>query len=152
MISIEKPNPFKVLKLPTDATSKSINEKHKELVVLAESEELKIQYDNARSELTKRLETRLQFELFEIPSTKYENVEWERFVRSFKRNPVNFKPLAKNALPPHINDLNLEAIIALLFDSMLAIDRVDTQVALERLSSKSGSSKPPIEVQDAIFR
>jgi hypothetical protein len=151
MIPIEKPNPFKVLELPTDVVNKTIVEKGRELTELAESEEVNLQYRSAIEELITHPMTRLEFELFEIPETKYEDPEWERFVRSFRRNPVNLNSLAKEVSPPGINDFNMEAIISIFLDSMIAIKRADVKAAVERLPFKAGNGMPPLEVRDVIF-
>jgi hypothetical protein len=151
VISIEKPNPFKVLGLPTDAVNKSIVEKGRELKQFAESEEMTQLYRNAIEALITHPATRLEFELFEVPGTKYEDPDWERFIRSFRRNPVDMAALAKEASPLGIGDFNLEAVIGILLDSMLTMNRADIRTAVEHLPYKAGKGMPPLEVRDVIF-
>jgi hypothetical protein len=151
VIPVEKPNPFKVLGLPVDAGNKTIVEKGRELRQFAESEEMSQQYRIAIESLITHPMTRLEYELFELPGTRYEDPEWERFARLFRRNPVSIDSLAGEAPPASIEDFNMEAIIGLLLDGMLAVDMAGVETAVEHLPYEAGNGSPPLGVRDVIF-
>ncbi len=85
MIDADKPNPFQVLKLPTHATKKEIVERGRELHDTAETEEQRQLYSWAKEQLLSKPLIRLEYELFEVPETQYEDTELDNFVRKHKR-------------------------------------------------------------------
>ena len=68
-----KANPFKVLGLPTKATKTEVVEHTNVLSDLAETDEERILYREAVQEVLTHPDTRLQYELFEIPDARYED-------------------------------------------------------------------------------
>lgn len=151
MITIEKPNPFKVLKLPTDATNKDIVARGQELCELAETDKQRLLYRDAIQELITHPLTRLEYELFEIPCARYEDSEWERFSREHRRNPIDLSALASEGPPPSLQDFDLEALINLLLDGLLTVQRADIRVAIENPPFNIGCGLPSLEVRDVIF-
>lgn len=151
MINNDKSNPFQVLGLPTDATNQDIVERGQELCKLAESGGRRLLYRLAMEQLITKQETRLEFELHEIPDTKYEDNEWERFTRLNKRNPVNLAALAKEIPPPSVDDFNMPELVMLLLDALLKVPGPDIKTAVDNSPFKPGIGSPPLEVRDVIF-
>ena len=89
MIDADKPNPFQVLKLPTNVTKKEIVERGRELYDTAETEEQRQLYSWAKEQLLSKPLVRLEYELFEAPETQYEDTERNNFVRKYKRLPIS---------------------------------------------------------------
>ncbi|MCD6486970.1 MAG: hypothetical protein J7K35_06570 [Syntrophobacterales bacterium] len=151
MISNDKPNPFQVLALPTNATNQDIVERGQELCDLAESDEQRLLYRWAIEQLITKSITRLEYELYEIPDTKYENSEWEHFTRFNKRNPVKIAALAKEIPPPSVDDFNMPEVVMLLLDALLKVPGPDIKTAVDNSPFKPGIGSPPLEVRDVIF-
>lgn len=151
MISTEKSNPFRILKLPTDATNKDIVAQGTELSDLSETDDQRLLYRSAIEELITHNLARLEYELFEIPDTRYDDLEWERFVRLHRRNPINLSAFADEVPPPGLKDFDFEALINLLLDSMLLVPEIDTKTAVINLPFEAGCGLPPLEVKDVIF-
>jgi hypothetical protein len=151
MIVIEKPNPFRVLKLPTDSTNKDIVAQGKELRETAETKGQELLYRTAIEEIITNPITRLEYELFEVPGANYDNSDWERFARVHKRNPIDLSALANEVSPPGILDFNLEALINMLLDGILTVQRADIRIAVENSPFKVGYGLPPMGVRDVIF-
>src|SRR2546426_3582558 len=99
MIATDKPNPFHILKLPTNATRMEIVERGKELSESADSKEQELLIRWAKEQLLTNSRTRLEYELFEVPETAYDDSEWETFLRVHKKNPADFSTLVKGAVP-----------------------------------------------------
>ncbi len=151
MISSEKPNPFKVLGLPADAGNEDIVERSQELVDLGGTDEKAQLYRWAVEELITKSITRLEYELFEIPGTRYENLEWETFTRKNKENPVNLNALIEETSIPSLRDFDMAALIRLFLDGLLTLPDVDIKAAVESLPFQPDKGPPPLEVRDVIF-
>lgn len=151
MIETEKPNPFQLLELPTDATKEEIVERGQELCELAETDEQRLLYRWAMEKLITHPSTRLEYELFEIPSTEYEDPEWNRFARTHRKNPVNLTALAKETKHPQLSDFDMAALIGLLLDGLLNVPKGDIRAVLENSPFEAGYGPPPLEVRDVIF-
>ncbi len=151
MITTDKPNPFQVLELPTDATNADIVARGQELCDLAETDEQRLLYRWAMEELITHPFTRLEYELFEIPDAEYENLDWDRFARKHRRNPVDLAALAREASPPGLDDFDLAALMQLLLDGLLTVPEADVRAALENSPFEAGCGPPPLEVRDVIF-
>lgn len=151
METVEKSNPFQVLKLPADTTNKDIVARGQELTNTAETNEQRLLYRKAVEELITNPSTRLEYELFEIPGSRYEDPDWERFVRLHRRNPINLSALANEVPPPGLLDFDLEALIDLLLDGLLAVKEAEIRDAVENTPFKAGCGRPSLEVRDVIF-
>jgi hypothetical protein len=151
MISSEKPNPFKVLGLPTDATNEDIVERGQELGDLGGTDEEMQLYRWAVEQLITKSITRLEYELFEIPGTRYDNPEWETFTEENDRNPVNLNALIKETSKPSLRDFDMAALIRLFLDGLLTFPDLDIKAAVENLPFQPDNGPPPLEVRDVIF-
>lgn len=151
MIVVDKQNPFHILKLPTDATNEEIVERGQELCELAESEEQRMLFRWAIEQLITKPATRLEYELFEIPNTKYEDSEWNRFIRKHRRNPINLAELAKENPTPCLKDYNLANLVQLIIDGMLKVQQPDIKCIIDKSPFKPDIGSPPLEVKDVIF-
>jgi hypothetical protein len=150
MIVMDKPNPFFVLALSTDATKAEIVARGQELYETAETKEQGLLYRWAMEQLITKPRTRLEYELFELPSTQYEDSEWESFIRMHRRKPIDLVALAQDIPAPGIDDINMGAVMQLFLDSMLTVTEPDIRVAID------GSPYMPVyqlsmEVKDVLF-
>jgi len=148
---IEKPNPFKVLKLPTNASNRDIVSTGLDLSELAETDEQRLMYREAIQELITNPSTRLLYELFEIPDARYSNPEWERFLKAHRKNPVDLSAVANKTPAPSLEDFNLANLINLLLDGLLTVQKIDLKVAVENSPFRTGGDTPPLEVRDVLF-
>ncbi len=146
-----RPNPFSVLKLPTESLNRDIVEKGQELSDLAESDTEKMLCRWAMERLLTNPSERLLYELFEIPGTRYENENWERFERRFRRNPLDRSVLLKDTIQPAISDINISSLISLIVRGLIPKEKSDAAIAIKGSPFRAGSDNSPIEVQDAIF-
>src|SRR4051794_20543105 len=111
MIAHDKPNPFQVLGLPTDASEAAIAERAEELSDLAPTDEARRLHRWARERVITHPGTRLEYEIFEVPGTRYEDRDWEQFVKRHRRNPVDLQALAAAATTPQMTDFDLAELI-----------------------------------------
>ena len=146
MISEDKPNPFQILGLPADATKADIVARGQELYDTAETDEQRQLYRWAKEQLLTNPRTRLAYELFELPDTQYENLEWENFIRTHKRRPVRPETVSS----PGIEDFDVGALLQLLLQDMLAVPEADITAAIHAVPFAL-KRKPPLEVRDVIF-
>ncbi len=151
MIANDKPNPFQVLGLPTDASNDDIVSRSQELSDLAASEEERLLVRWAVEQLITHPFTRLEYELFEIPGARYEDEEWEELVRKNRRNPVDLEALRGDASPPRLEDFDLAALLALLLDALLEAPPIDIRPALEAPPAAPDAGAPPLEVAHVVF-
>jgi hypothetical protein len=151
MIDPDKPNPFQILGLSTDATNEEIVSRGQELDIIAETDDQRLLYRWAIEQLLTRPLTRLEYELFEVPDARYEDPEWEAFARAHRRNPVDLASLVKDARSPTLDDFDLAALFGLLLRDMLAVGEADIRTAVEGSPFQPGYGPPPLEVKDVIF-
>jgi hypothetical protein len=59
--------------------------------------------------------------VFEVPGTDYEQAQWKRFERKYRRNPVNLQALSESISPPSVGDFDLPALIDILLDGLLDV-------------------------------
>lgn len=147
----KRPNPFSVLKLPTEALNRDIVDKGQELSDLAENDTEKMLCRWAMERLLTNPSERLIYELFEIPGTQYENEAWERFERRFRRNPLDRSVLLKDTTQPAVGDINIPSLISLIVQGLIPNEKGDAAIVIKGSPFRAGSDKSPIEVQDAIF-
>lgn len=150
MIVMDKPNPFLALALPTDATKAEIVARGQELYEMAESKDAGLLFRWAMEQLITNPRTRLAYELCEMPDTRYEDQAWERFVRVHKRKPVDLEALTRDLPPPSIDDIDMAAVMRLLLDSMLTVNKPDIRVAIDG-SPYMPVYQLPMEVRDVLF-
>jgi hypothetical protein len=151
MILVEKINPFEVLKLPASASNSAIVEAGKELFELASTEDERLTYRDAIQNLITNPAIRLEYELFEAPNVKYNNSDWERFMRIHRKNPVNLSELVNKISPPTLQDFNFEQLINSLLDGFLHVEKGNINVAVDNSPFKVGGNVPPMEVRDVLF-
>lgn len=150
MITGDKPNPFFVLALPTDATRADIVQRGQELYDTAESKEEGLLFRWATEQLLTNPRTRLEYELFELPDTLYEDPAWDSFVRVNKKKPVDLKVITREAVAPSVDDINMAALLQLFLDNMLTLPEADIAIAIAGSPFKP-VYKLPLEVRDVIF-
>jgi len=163
MYKTGKPNPFQILRLPTNATTKEITERGDELSVIAEPDDQPL-YRWAVEELITHPLTRLLHELYEVPETDYEDQDWESFLRKYKRNPSRRVNVAgqmpstiltptEDAALPNLADFDFGALMELLLDGLLAVPEVEITPAMldSPWQPDPDPNKPPLEVRDVIF-
>ena len=151
MIAMDKPNPFEILKLPINATNKDIVSRGQELCDLAVTEEERLRYRWAMEQLITHPLTRLEYELFEMPVTEYDDWVWDQFIRKHAKNPINLKALTAESEPPSVKDFNFAALIQLLLEDHLMVEQPDITVAVDNCPVEPGYGPPPLEVKDVIF-
>jgi len=151
MISPDRPNPFRILGLPTDATEAEIVERANEKIDLAETEEERLETRWALGEIITRVETRLAYELFEAPGAVYEDRAWDDFARRNGRQPADLAALTRDAAPPTVDQFDLVALTRLLLDGALIVPEGSVAAALEESPVEPGAGPPPLEVKDVIF-
>lgn len=151
MIAADKPNPFRVLALATDATTEDIVARGQELSHLAESDEERVLCRWAMEQLITHPMTRLEWELFEVPGAQYRDEAWERFVRTHRRSPVDLAALGREAPPPRLEDFDLAALARLLAESLIAAEPVDLACLVDRAPVTFEIGPPPVEVGDVAF-
>src|SRR5438876_5168255 len=111
MIAMDKPNPFLVLGLPTDATRADIVARGQELYDTAETDKDALLFRWATEQLITNPRTRLEYELFELPDTQYEDDAWERFVRAHSKKPIELAKLLNDTTPPSVADMDMTALL-----------------------------------------
>ncbi|QBD81480.1 hypothetical protein EPA93_38135 [Ktedonosporobacter rubrisoli] len=144
----QKQNPFQILKLSTRATYAEIVERRNELDASATTPEEQLKYRQAFEELMTHQQTRLEHELFELPGTRYEDSQWERFVRRFKTNPVRQKQEVEPASCLQVIDQG--ALIEALLTEAQRIPEGNLQAAIEN-PPFSLRLEQPLEVRDIIY-
>jgi hypothetical protein len=150
MIDSHKPNPFQVLGLSTFATNKEIVERGRELYDTAETDEQRQLYRWAKEQLLSNPQTRLLYELFEAPGTRYEHPELENFLSKYKKNPVSAESLTADAPPISIKDFNMDELIKLLLQDMLMVSQEENAAVTQQVPFHS-TAKLPLEVRDVLF-
>ena len=151
VVAADKPNPFQVLQLPTDATNEDIVTRGQELSELAETEDERLLYRWAIEQLITRKQTRLEYELFEMPAAEYDDPDWDRFERAHRRRPVDLAELARQSTPPDLQDFDLATLLRLILRGLLVLPQPDLAAAFESSPVAFGAGPPPLEVRDVIF-
>jgi hypothetical protein len=151
VIAIDKPNPFFVLQLPTDAGNEDIVARGQQLSDLAESEEQRVLCRWAMEQLITHPAMRLEWELFEVPGTAYRDDGWERFVRGHRRSPVDQAALTRDAEPLRLEDFDLAALARLVADALLVPPALDIDPIVQAPPVTFELGPPPVEVKDVIF-
>lgn len=118
-IEHDKTNPFSILRIPTDATNAEIVAKAEELYVTAETDEQRQLYRWAKEQLLTDKDTRLLYELFEIPDTQYENDALESFARTHKKLPITFDIQLEKSVSSHLQDVDVPSLLQILLQGLL---------------------------------
>src|SRR5258708_6500859 len=150
MIEVDKPNPFQVLRLPISATNKEIVDRGQELYDTAETDEERQLYRWAKEQLLTNPHTRLEYTLFELPDTQYEDPEWEDFVRRYKKNPIQLDSLNEGISINGLEVFDIAALLELLLQGMFIMPEPDIDEAING-SPFIPIIRPPLEVRDVIF-
>lgn len=130
MIEAEKPNPFYVLKLPTNATQAEMVSQTENLALSGAGEERLIHW--AAEQLRTNLRTRLEYELFELPGTCYADEGWETFVSQYRprRREAALPAQVQEMSTPGLNALNLAALAELFLENVLVPCEPDLEQAI----------------------
>lgn len=131
MIDTDKPNPFAVLKLPTNATLAEIVSQAEELHLLAETKEETLLIRWAAEQLRTNQRTRLEYELFEMPEARYTDDSWETFARQYRRRETGLPAQIQDASAPGPEDLDLAALAELHLDQLLLHSEPDLEQAMQ---------------------
>ena len=147
--NIDGPNPFHVLRLPTDATKKKIVDRAGELRDLAGSDEEARLYREAVEQLITNPSGRLVFELLEIPDAVYEIPGWDRFARLHSRPPRQ-GALAEESSPPGLGDYDVGVILSRLLEHLLESPIPTLEDIAGSTPFKITYGPSPLEVRDVI--
>ncbi len=151
MIDPNKPNPFEVLGLPCHASNAEIVNRGKELSELESCPEKRLLYRWAVEQLITKPLLRLEYELFEAPATRYEDPEWEDFLRRHRRMPIDLAALAQECPLPSLADFRVAALLQWFLDDLLDLPPGDIRVAIAHLPICPEAGPPPLEVHHVIF-
>ena len=151
MTAIDKPNPFHVLCLPTDAVNDDIVGEGQVLSDLAADDDERLLIRWALEQLLTHPLTRLGYEIFEVPGAQYHDEAWEALVRKNRRNPVDLTAMRRGAEPPGPGDFNLTALLDLSLDGLLTTPPVDVRAAIDEPPVPPGHGAPPLEVAHVVF-
>lgn len=151
MIEIEKPNPFQILKLPIHATNEEIVARWEELSLLAKTPEQQHLYQWASEQLITNPATRLEYEIFEVPSSLYEDDEWERFQRKHRKNPITAASLMDLAEPVTEKDFDFAKLIDIFLDGLFAPPEPDISAILLNPPFFPEWDSELLEVRHVIF-
>lgn len=149
MINSEEPNPFRILMLPTNATLAEITSREEDLLLIARDEEQERQIRWASEQLKANPRVRLEYELFELPDTSYEDETWETFARLHRRRPGDATDLTQEAPTPGLEDLDLTALTRLLLEDLTSAPEANLEGALNGVPSPPPYTLPLTE-WDAI--
>lgn len=131
MIAPDKPNPFRVLMLPTSATLAEIVTQAENLHLLAGTKEEEMLLRWAAEQLRTNQRIRLEYELFELPATCYVDEDWETFLRQHRRKGADLSAQLQDTPTPGRDDLNLAALADLLLNELLVHGEPDLEQAIE---------------------
>lgn len=131
MIAIDKPNPFRLLMLPSDAPLEAIVSQAEELYLTAEDREEEMLMRWAAEQVSTNARTRLEYELFELPEARYMSEEWENFVRLNKRRGNSSPEVLQDIPEPSWEDLDLAALADLFLADLLAEEEPDINQAID---------------------
>jgi hypothetical protein len=151
MLAGDKPNPFSVLELPTDATRADIVARSDELHNTAETKEDSLLFRWAKEQLITNPQVRLEYEFFELPGTEYEDPAWDNFRRTHKKKPVDLNALREESPPPGLDAIDLAALLHMFAETLLP-----TTSEADITSAIDGTPFIPVnklllEVEDVIF-
>ncbi|HEU5374362.1 MAG TPA: hypothetical protein VFV38_02900 [Ktedonobacteraceae bacterium] len=146
----DRPNPFLVLRLATDASKREIIERAQELYDTAESEEKRQLYNWAKEQLISHPEKRLAHELFEYPDTRYDDPLLEQFARRYRNAPISLEKLIEAAEPLSLEQLDMVVALRWLVQSLLEVPEAEMTTALADIPFPV-EVKSPLEVRDVIF-
>nr|BBH86926.1 hypothetical protein KTC_16770 [Thermosporothrix sp. COM3] len=146
----EKPNPFCVLRLPTGSTLAEIVARGEDLHQIAENKEQAMLIHWATEQLKSNPETRLEYELFELPDTRYENEEWENFARKQRRKPITLAALAKESQPTPTQQVNMPVLLQSLLKLAQKVEKADIESVLDHAPCVPECTTPAMEEWNVI--
>ena len=145
----DKPNPFQILGLPTDAPKPEIVERGQELDDLAQNDDERQLYRWAIEQLITHPFDRLMHELFEVPDAVYEIPDWDRFTR-LHRLPPRPGDLAAESTTPTPEDYDVEVLVGRLLAHLLEVSEPGATEIIEASPFESVYGPCPLEVRDVI--
>jgi hypothetical protein len=117
--------------LSTHATLAEIVARGEDFYQIAETKEQELLFRWATEQLKTNARTRLEYELFELPDTQYEDEEWENFVRRYRRKPVSLATLARQTVTTGVEDVNVAELLQQFLESELSVAEADLQSAID---------------------
>lgn len=129
MATPEKPNPFRILMLPTDAEPDEIVNRGKQLR-LRNPEQARL-ISEAIEQLNAGPRTRLLHELFEFPDTGYKNEGWQTFVKQVLQEPVSTEVLSQPFPEPQLKDLDLASLVQYLLEEISQAEPADLDALID---------------------
>jgi hypothetical protein len=151
MTDTERPDPFNNLHLPTSPTIADLPDENLETSDIADPGEKRMLYRWAIERLLTNPSERFIKEMREIPGTSYEDEEWERFIRAFRKSPIENGSVLKELPDLTPEDINLDAFMSILLKSLLTIDQGDILIPSVESTLPLGNPEPPFDVSDVIF-
>lgn len=151
MIAIDKSNPFFVLQLPVQADNQAIGGKGQELLIVAESSAQHQLTEWAIEQLITKPQTRLEYEIFEMPDTRYTDAEWKRFCHKHRKNSVDVAAMERDAPPPTEDAFSCAELMNLTIEGIVQTDGTDLKTLLAEMPFRPGCGLPPMEVRDVLF-
>lgn len=142
-------NPFTVLGLGVEASSREVSRQGKRLSTATSNEEELRAVSAAVEALNTHPMVRLTHEFFEVPNTAYRNPDWERFARGFRRSPIGVGGSAEHQ-PPSIHDFDVAALLELVLQGWLDAPMPPLGPALDHAPVDLGSSDGR-ELDDDLF-
>lgn len=123
-------NPFRVLRLPTHASQAEIASQGEKLLQQAPGPEETAQIRQAVELLQTNQRTRLVYELFELPTTRYTDEAWAAFAQQQTQELPETHMLAQQLAAPTLEDLDLAALANIVLDSLTGVTAADLDVLL----------------------
>ena len=151
MIDIDKPNPFFVLQLPVRADDQTIVEKTQDLCNVAESSARHQLIRWAREQLITKPQIRLEYEIFEMPDTRYADAEWKRFCQKHRKIAVDIAAMERDAPPPTEEVFSCAELMNLTIEGIIQTDGPDLKTLMAETPFRPGCGLPPMEVRDVLF-
>lgn len=149
MTDTDKPNPFAVLRLPTDATAEQIVRRGQEQTGTTSDDARRQLVEWAIEALITHPPTRALHELFELPDTGYDvDEEWERFVRVHRRNPARPGEVTPSAAA---GAFDFVALVDAVVEDLRRLPEADIAAALAVPPVAPSPGPPPLEVWDVLF-
>jgi hypothetical protein len=149
-IATDKPNPFSVLRISTDACAEDIVARGQELSDLADDDEQRLLVRWAVEALITHPHARAMYELFEMPATSYDEEAWARFARRHRRNPITLPANSDEEAAP-VEAFDLVALIDALLDDLARVPEPHPAPALVARPTRPDLGPPTVGVWDVIF-
>lgn len=150
MFTLDKPNPFTILELPTTASHSEIVARQHDKVITAQNDADKQRANWAADQLMANARQRLGWELFEVPDTQYEDLDWEDFAKKHGRNPIDIGLLTRDVAHPRLANFDLPALLRLTLLALMEAPEPDITVPMDH-PPVEWAAPAPLEVRDVLF-